>query len=186
MTVQEWFLAVSPNVAIFFGAVTGSFVGLFALLLGALYNARLNRARDTRVRTEERKSLAAALSAELCSVADALNRNRTHLQNPIDIGGQQILVPDIAHSIRIFPGLIDKLGLLDAETIRKVIDAHILIDQYCEMLLIHGAIATPGRRIIRMEAQDRGILIAADTSILEQIKAAIESLDCYLRPPNTL
>jgi hypothetical protein len=130
MTVQEWFLAVSPNVAIFFGAVTGSFVGLFALLLGALYNARLNRARDAWLRTEERKSLAAALSAELSSVADALNRNKTDLQKPGDLGDQQILVPDIAHAIRIFPGLIDKLGLLDAETIRKVIDAHVLIDQY--------------------------------------------------------
>jgi hypothetical protein len=50
----------------FLGSLVGALVGLFALLLGALFNARQNRKRDDRLRAEERRSVATeAIGVEL-------------------------------------------------------------------------------------------------------------------------
>jgi hypothetical protein len=51
--------------AAFVGALIGSSIGLVALLLGALFNAELNRRRDDRLRREDRRAVATALRAEL-------------------------------------------------------------------------------------------------------------------------
>jgi hypothetical protein len=42
----------------FLGTLTGSLLGLLAILAGALFNAHLNRARDDRLRLEEARSYA--------------------------------------------------------------------------------------------------------------------------------
>jgi hypothetical protein len=46
----KWLGALPPSSASFVGTVTGSSLGLIALLLGALFNARLNRRRDDKLR----------------------------------------------------------------------------------------------------------------------------------------
>ena len=46
----EWMQTASQGQATFVGALTGSFFGLLALLLGALANAGLNQGRDNRLR----------------------------------------------------------------------------------------------------------------------------------------
>lgn len=46
----------------------GAFVGLLALLLGALYNAKLTRARDERLHEIEIRSLASAFMGEIASL----------------------------------------------------------------------------------------------------------------------
>jgi hypothetical protein len=51
----EWLQTVSQGQATFVGALTGSFFGLLALLLGALANAGLNRGRDNRLRKEDQR-----------------------------------------------------------------------------------------------------------------------------------
>src|SRR4051812_46290836 len=47
-------------------------IGLIALVLGALFNAHLNRARDDRLRKIEQRTLAAALKAELFGLAEQI------------------------------------------------------------------------------------------------------------------
>jgi hypothetical protein len=51
----EWLQTASQGQATFVGALTGSFFGLLALLLGALANAGLNRGRDNRLRKEDQR-----------------------------------------------------------------------------------------------------------------------------------
>src|SRR3546814_12728352 len=48
-----------------FGDSLGAFIGLLAILVGALYNARLNRKRDDRKMQDEAKNVAAAIGAEM-------------------------------------------------------------------------------------------------------------------------
>jgi hypothetical protein len=57
----QWLQTASQGQAIFVGTLVGSFFGLIALLLGALFNAELNRRRDDRLRTEEQRAVATAL-----------------------------------------------------------------------------------------------------------------------------
>ena len=66
------------------------------------------------------------------------------------------MVTDLAHFVRVFPKVVDKLGLLNADTIGAVITAHGTIDAYCEHLLLMGGRlgeGAPGeRRLIFMPA----------------------------------
>jgi hypothetical protein len=96
------------------GAVTGSSLGLVALLLGALFNAWLNRCRDDRLRREDQHAVATALRTELEGLRRTLNDNtETVKQEGYLKPGEQINVPDLAQSIRIMPEMVSKLGLLD-------------------------------------------------------------------------
>jgi len=51
------------------GAFLGAFFGLGAILIGALFNADLNRRRDERLREQDAQTLAVALHAELQAAA---------------------------------------------------------------------------------------------------------------------
>jgi hypothetical protein len=69
---MEWLQGLQGGATTFVGALTGSAVGLIALVLGALFNAYLNRQRDDRLRASETRSVAAAIRAELQSLDDTL------------------------------------------------------------------------------------------------------------------
>jgi hypothetical protein len=158
MPMWGWIQTLSQGGASFIGSLTGGLVGLIALLLGALFNAHLNRRRDDRLRGEDRRTLAAALRAELAGIAQTLENNAAQLKK----GSGDFIVPDVAHSVRVLPKMLPKIGLLDPETISKVIDAHIVIEQYCEQLTMRGGQLgsqnqTPNRRLIAMPA-DKDLL----------------------------
>lgn len=97
----------------FLGSLTGSTVGLLALLIGALFNAHLNRRRDEWLRKEERRGIATALHAELASIVETLEVNAAELRNPKD----NFIVRDAAHSIRVMPEMLSKVGVFDTKTI---------------------------------------------------------------------
>jgi hypothetical protein len=131
-----WLEHLPTGVASFLGSFTGASIGLVALLVGALVNAHLNRRRDDRLQKEDARALAVAIKAELGGILRTLVENARDLRNsppPADF-----YVPDLAHSVRVTPQLFSKVGLLTTETIRKVIDAYIIIDQYCEHLIMIG------------------------------------------------
>jgi hypothetical protein len=132
----EWLQNLQGGAATAVGAMVGSTIGFVALVAGALFNAKLNRNRDDRLRHLETRSFAAAIRAELASVETTLRENAEGLRrNP----PEDIVVPDIAHSVRMFPGLADKIGLLgDPSLIAEVVGAYIVIDQYCENLVMAG------------------------------------------------
>ena len=103
--------------ATFVGALTGSFLGLVALLLGALFNASLNRKRDDRLRREDQQAVASAL-AELEGLQPTL-KHQAEIVSQEDYAkpDEEVNVPDLGQSIRIMPEALSKLVLLDGKTI---------------------------------------------------------------------
>jgi len=76
----NWLQSLSGGAATFIGSLTGSAIGLIAILIGALFNAHLNRRRDDREQANERRSIAAALLAELGSKSRSLAENAKDMQ----------------------------------------------------------------------------------------------------------
>src|SRR5712672_3531284 len=78
----EWLSGLSGGAATFIGSLTGSLIGLLALLAGALFNAHLNRRRDDRLRKDETRAIATAIQAELLGIHRTLVDNATDLKKP--------------------------------------------------------------------------------------------------------
>jgi len=55
----EWLEGLKGGAPAFVGAMTGSLLGLVSLVLGALFNAHLNRKRDDQIRRADKASVAA-------------------------------------------------------------------------------------------------------------------------------
>jgi hypothetical protein len=51
---------------------------------------------------------------------------------------EEINVPDLGQSIRIMPGVISKLGLLDEKTIGAVVAAYAMAEEYSAKLVLLG------------------------------------------------
>ena len=66
-------------------------------------------------------------------------------------------MPDLAHTIRITAQMVSKFGLLDEETIDKVANAYLAVDQHSEQLLPpHGVyLVRPRARIGRRRRLSR-------------------------------
>jgi hypothetical protein len=175
--ISKWFATLPPSNASFLGTLTGSTLGLIALLIGALFNAHLNRKRDDRLRRDDARSVISALKAELSGISETLQRNADSLDNPE--GG--FVAPDIAHSVRVMPYLLPKLGLLDVETTREVIGIYVSIDQYCEALMMGGGTIAANnrsdRRLIAMPVERAGFVARTNRQLIGMIETVIEKLD---------
>jgi hypothetical protein len=57
----DWLAKLSPSTGSFVGTLTGSTLGLVAILIGALFNARLNRPRDEAIREADRIAIASSM-----------------------------------------------------------------------------------------------------------------------------
>jgi hypothetical protein len=135
----QWLHTASQGEAAFVGTLTGSTIGLVALLLGALFNAELNRRRDDRLRKEDQRAVATALRAELEGLHRTLKENAETLrQDDYVKADQQVNVPDLAQSIQIMPKVVSKLGLLDGRIIDAVITAYGVVEAYSAKLLLLG------------------------------------------------
>jgi hypothetical protein len=169
----------------FVGTLTGSSFGLVALLLGALFNAQLNRRRDDRLRDADRQMVAAALHAELSSIERTLSGNAQHLTDnpPEEAGG--FLVPDVMHSSLVLKDMLPKIGLFDSSTIRKVIDAYILLGQYLEGLILVGGVMQEnlpeGRQLVLMPTTMKSFTVEYNRSRAGVVKEAINALASYVK-----
>ena len=177
----EWLHTASQGEAAFVGAVTGSSLGLVALLLGALFNAWLNRCRDDRLRREDQHAVATALRTELEGLRRTLNDNtETVKQEGYLKPGEQINVPDLAQSIRIMPEMVSKLGLLDESIIRAVVNAYGMMEEYSAKLLLLGG--RPGvtpdnfRRYIALSPDQVVPLVLLNNVTAEVIQEALAQL----------
>jgi hypothetical protein len=151
LSFWQWLQTASQGQAAFVGALIGSSIGLVALLLGALFNAELNRRRDDRLRREDKRAVAIALRAELEGLRRTLNDNaETVSQEGYLKPGEQLNVPDLVQSIRIMPEVVSKLGLLDGKIISAVVDAYSMAEEYSAKLLLLGGLlrALRGRKKI--------------------------------------
>jgi hypothetical protein len=191
----QWLHDLSQGQATFLGWV----VGFFTLVAGALFNAWLNRRRDDRLRREDQRGVATALRAELAGCRQALLTNAEKLSK--DRRSGYFVMPDLVHVIRIMPHLVSKFGLLDEETIDKVTNAYLAVEQHGEQLvLLYGARvvdpegvsageaqpageirATGSRRLMRLSADKAQDVIALNRQHAEAIKEAIDRLDLFLR-----
>ena len=181
----EWLAHLPQGSASFVGTLTGSSLGLVALLLGALFNAQLNRRRDDRLRNIERKSVAVALHAELSSIQKTLLGNAESLTNnpPEDGGG--FVVPDVIHSTIVLEHMLPRIGLLDPATTRKVLDAHILLGQYFQSLMLVGGTALQnlpeGRRLLSLPSSMASFTIEFNQGRAAVVKEAIDALARYVK-----
>jgi hypothetical protein len=209
----QWLHDLSPAQATVVGTLIGSLVGFvlgfITLVGGALFNERLNRRRDDRnadlnrrrddrLRREEQRGVATALRVELAGCRQALLTNAEKMNKDRRAG--DFLMPDLAHTIRIMPEMVFKFGLLDEETIDKVTNAYLAVEQYSEqLLLLHGArlvdpervsagetrpageTATGSRRLMSLSADKAPQVIALNNQHAETIKEAIDRLDLFLR-----
>jgi hypothetical protein len=173
----DWLGTLSQGQATFLGW----FAGLLALLVGALFNAHLNRKRDDRLRAEERRSAAIALRAELAGYRHILLRNSEEARKG---GFSSFTVPDFAHSIRIMPQMIPKLGLFDQETVERVAEAHRVIERHGEGLFLLGGRLderVPDKRLVSLPADTAPHVIEMNSAVSEVLDKAIAQLDASLR-----
>jgi hypothetical protein len=178
-----WLATLPQSSASFLGTLTGSGLGLIALLLGALFNARLNRKRDDRLRDADRVALATALHAELVGVHRALTENAQHLTDkpPNSDGGFVVPKP----SIKILPELLSKIGLLRPDDVRKVLDAYVLTEQYLDRLILGGGMLRTDmpekRELVYVGAQLAPVVIEYNRATADDVKKAIDALTPYLK-----
>jgi hypothetical protein len=125
----DWLRDLSQGQASFLGSLTGAAIGLIALLLGALFNAYLNRRRDDRLRQEDQRAVAIALRSELEGLRRILSDNAEDVKQKEPKPDEELLVADPASSIRIMPEMVSKLGLLDGAIISAVVEAYSLVDE---------------------------------------------------------
>jgi hypothetical protein len=104
----SWLATLPEGAANFLGSLAGAGLGLIAILAGALYNARLNRKRDDRLRRDDAASVARALSAELRMISSVLRDNARSFQDSPRIGGAA--GADVVHLIKVFPAIVSRLG----------------------------------------------------------------------------
>jgi hypothetical protein len=138
MWVWQWISNLKPGAATFLGALTGSGLGLLAIVIGAMINAALNRRRDMQLRNDERRALATALRAELGELARQFENGIADIETKKVAQGGGFLAPDLTKSIKLFPELTDKLGLLDVETITMVVQGYQTVEHFKNKLLMLG------------------------------------------------
>jgi len=176
----EWLQGLEGGAPTVVGTAVGSFLGLVSLLLGALFNAHLNRRRDDRLRNADRRAMAVALISELAGLAQTLGDNAEKLKTTTN----DFIVPDLDHSVFVLPKFIDKLGLLDELTVERIIDAYLIIEQYCERLLLMGGRVDEGaeeaRRLVHMPQSAALKVATLNEVIVEQIDKARIQLRTYI------
>ena len=167
------------------GAVIGSLLGFVALVFGALFNAKLNRDRDNRLRKVEIRAIAAAIRAELGGLEDSLTDNAKRLTEDSPTDDYSFFIPDLTHSVHVFPKMIEKLGLLgDPAIIADIIGTYIVVNQYCENLLVAGGRIAEGipehRRLILMPHQRAEFVSGMNTELAKRLKGTMNSLNRFL------
>jgi hypothetical protein len=176
----NWLATLPQGSASFVGTLAGSTLGLIALLLGALFNAHLNRKRDDRLREQDRQGLAAALHSELSSIEHTLLENAKRLTEKPPDEGSGFLVPDVMHSSLLFKDMLPKIGLFDPATTRKLIDSYILLSQYFEGLILVGGVVVQklpeGRRLAQLPTAMASFVIEYNQARAGFIKEAINAL----------
>ncbi len=179
--IQFWPVieALSGGAAAFLGALVGAAAGLGAILVGALYNAKLNRRRDDRLRDEETRAIAAALRAEMHALEQFVTRglrsiNEWHESaHPISVA--ELTNFDIAEQT-IFESLANKLGLLGTELALAIVTPHAVIGRIRTNM---EALKNQGLQV--QVSDDVQIIFIADYENIEKTsREAIQALDNFI------
>jgi hypothetical protein len=181
----DWLAALPQSSASFLGTLAGSSLGLFALLLAALFNAWLNRRRDDHLRDVDRMALAKAIYAELSGVHRTLLENAQRLIDNPPTPGEGFMLPDLHHSVQVFSHMLPNIGLLRGDVIRKVMDAYVLIEQYAEGMIFLGGVMQQNmpesRRVVYMAASLAEPVAAINRVRADFIKDTIDTLEPHTK-----
>lgn len=126
-SMWEWLSQLSGGQASFIGTLTGSVFGLVALVVGALFNFRLNRKRDALLREDEARAVAAALYSEMVLMRAELARTARLVANLQIREGKfdKYLMERIRlQDPLLYKALASKLGLLDPKLVLAITDFH--------------------------------------------------------------
>lgn len=172
---REWW--ASPLAGTVIGSTLGATLGFVSLVLGALWNAHLNRVRDDEQRWLEKLSVASALKAELGLVRQALAEYVERLSkfNQVDVGGFET-------ASRLYAEFAGKIGLFDHRTVQSVISAYGFIENYRESVRRITGNDRSGprdddREFTVYNNQRENTWLMFTTLVLEHIDDAIQSLD---------
>jgi hypothetical protein len=167
-----WLNQQPQGTASFIGTLAGSTIGFLALLAGAMFNARLNRRRDDRLRDQDRTSLATALYAELKQFRDGWIADTEMLKQPgSGLASVLVRIPQV----RLFPELVTNIGFLPPDAIRAVADAYAVVDQYQHDLLLldHAYKKADG---VEVPGRHAGFLVKYNTVKAQAIEEALNQL----------
>ena len=176
----EWLGAQPPSVGTFLGTLIGSSLGLLALLVGALFNAYLNRVRDDRLRNEEARSIRSALAGELAGIRDTLNSlaDEVGKKNVADdTAWNSFLVSDPASLARVMPPLLPKFGLLSPETVAQVVEIYVIIEHLRPSFLLIGGQDHSNKLHIAMPQKSAGAFAEMARGVATKIDAVIVALN---------
>lgn len=183
-TFFNWLQNLSQGQATFLGSFTGAAVGLVAILLGALFNAHLNRRRDDRLRRNEARAAATALRSELNGISRSLMKSADDVERKTFKKDQGVNAPDMSSAIVVLPHALPKIGLLDTATIQAVLDAYAVVEQYSEHMAAIGGKPDPsmpfGRRRIFLPASHASTVAQIDRDTAKWVREAITKLDAFL------
>jgi hypothetical protein len=182
---MEWLEGLKGGAPTVVGAIIGSLLGFVTLVLGALFNAYLNRRRDDGLLRIEARGVAAAIRGELQSLDEILTYNAERLLSDPPTAQESFFLPDLSHSVRMFPELTGKIGLLgDPAIIMDLIQAYIVVDQYCENCLVLGGELGKGmpnhRRMIVMPSNRAKSVAEMNSTIAERVRKSMHRLDKFL------
>jgi hypothetical protein len=155
------------------GAI-GSVLGFAALIVGALWNFRLNRRRDAALRAEEAVSVAAALYGEIVLLRiEAASLARAVASVHISVGTQRdptirfdshfVVAHQISEAM-LYKALAPKLGMLPAELIIGITAFHKNIQEMRNWLPL--LIDDPGRKYSYRASQ---VLVPARDAVFDII-----------------
>ncbi|WP_204340801.1 hypothetical protein [Rhizobium ruizarguesonis] len=181
MVMWAWLEGLTGAAPVVVGSAVGSFLGLISLLIGALVNAKLNRARDDYVLRQKARAVAAALSAEISILKESLVSNNKTIDVP---GTGHLMVSDPAMIMKIFPRLIGEFYLLDTASMKAVSVLHAVLDQYVDTLFMLGATPSPfaqkGRVIVDFPAEKAKHLRMLNESIIRLCDEGQEGLKKWI------
>lgn len=107
------------------GSFSGFVFGVVALILGALFNFRLNRRRDALLRSEEADAVSAALYSEVILLRQELARTAILIARRIKNGqsfDERFLEIVRLQDPMLLKALANKIGILDPELILALTD----------------------------------------------------------------
>lgn len=129
-----WLQSLTGGAPAFIGSLTGSTLGLFALIFAAMLNFRLNRKRDAQVRAEEALSVATALYGEILLLREELAYAsqlvaKTDMNKGFDQYATLKFDAYFLERIKLseptlYRALASKIGLLDSELILAITKFH--------------------------------------------------------------
>lgn len=168
--------SMSPQMAGFFGYFAGITGALAVVYIADFINAYFKRKRDERLREDEMRAIASALSAELGAVQQTLRNLSEKWRNQKEAA---LIRTNLSPLINVFPQLGAKLALFPKDVMATIVKAYALIGDYESMLFLHEVTPEPGLSSAKgtlVSPEKARIAAKVNDSMARRIQQAIDAL----------